>query len=228
MLIPAVPHRWKVTPKQAVAIQQRLAAAVRSEPTTGRIRLVTGVDAAFSRDGARCVAAAVVWDVEAECAVEERLAVRPLRFPYVPGLLSFREAPAVIAALRKLRYEPDAIICDAHGLAHPRRFGLACHVGVLCDRPTIGCAKSVLVGEFAVPKPERGSRTALRDRGDRIGTVVRTRSGVKPVFVSVGHRVDLRTAERIVLACATGYRLPEPTRRADRVVSASRGEGMTD
>lgn len=225
MRIPPVPHRWAVTPKQAVDIQQRLAATVRSRPPKNGIRLVAGVDAAFSRDGTRCIAAAVVWDVDEGSALEQRLAIRPLRFPYVPGLLSFREAPAIIDALRKLRCEPDAIMCDAHGLAHPRRFGLACHIGVLCRRPTIGCAKSVLIGEFTVPKPERGSRTALRDRGERIGTVLRTRSGVKPVFVSVGHRVNLRTAERIVLACATGYRLPEPTRRADRVVSAFRATG---
>jgi deoxyribonuclease V len=225
MLILPVPHRWTVTPKQAVAIQQRLAAMVRVRPPTTRIRLVAGVDASFSRDGTRCIAAAVVWDVDVGSAVEQRLAIQPVRFPYVPGLLSFREAPAIIAALRKLRCEPDAIMCDAHGLAHPRRFGLACHVGVLCRRPTIGCAKSVLVGEFTVPKPERGARTALRDRGERIGTVLRTRSRVKPIFVSVGHRVDLRTAERIVLACATGYRLPEPTRRADRVVAAFRALG---
>jgi deoxyribonuclease V len=225
MLILPVPHRWTVTPKQAVAIQQRLAAMVRVRPPTTRIRLVAGVDASFSRDGTRCIAAAVVWDVDVGSAVEQRLAIQPVRFPYVPGLLSFREAPAIIAALRKLRCEPDAIMCDAHGLAHPRRFGLACHVGVLCRRPTIGCAKSVLVGEFTVPKPERGARTALRDRGERIGTVLRTRSRVKPIFVSVGHRVDLRTAERIVLACATGYRLPEPTRMADRVVAAFRALG---
>ncbi|KPK09179.1 MAG: endonuclease V [Gemmatimonas sp. SG8_28] len=225
MRILPVPHRWAVTPKQAVDIQQRLAAMVRLRPPPKRIRLVAGVDAAFSRDGTRCIAAAVVWDVDVGSAVEQRLAIRPVRFPYIPGLLSFREAPAIIAALRRLRCEPDAIMCDAHGLAHPRRFGLACHVGVLCDRPTIGCAKSVLVGEFTGPKPERGSRTALRDRGERIGTVLRSRSGVKPVFVSAGHRIDLRTAERIVLACATGYRLPEPTRRADRVVSASRATG---
>jgi deoxyribonuclease V len=225
MLVPPAPHRWTVTPQQAVRIQRRLAAMVRVEPPRTPIRIVAGVDAAFSRDGTCCMAASVLWDVESSSVVESRVAVRPVRFPYVPGLLSFREAPAIIDALRKLRCEPDAIMCDAHGLAHPRRFGLACHVGVLCRRPTIGCAKSVLVGEFTVPKPARGSRTALHDRGERIGTVLRTRSGVKPVFVSVGHRVDLRTAERIVLACATGYRLPEPTRRADRLVSASPAAG---
>ncbi len=225
MHIPPAPHRWTVTPKQAVRIQQRLAAMVRAEPPKTLVRLVAGVDAAFSRDGTRCIAAAVLWDAEERQVVEEHTAVRPLRFPYVPGLLSFREAPAVIAALRKLRREPDAIVCDAHGLAHPRRFGLACHVGVLCQRPTIGCAKSVLVGEYTALAPGRGSRTPLRDGRERIGTVLRTRTGVKPAFVSVGHRIDLRTAERVVLTCGAGYRLPEPTRRADHLVSYHRAIG---
>lgn len=206
-------------------IQERLAPRVVTAPPARPVRLVAGVDAAFSRDGTRCIAAAVLWDAAAREVLEEHTAVRPLRFPYVPGLLSFREAPAVLAALRKLAQEPDAVMCDAHGLAHPRRFGLACHVGLLCQRPTIGCAKSVLVGDYAMPGPDRGSRTALREGRERIGTVLRTRADVKPVFVSVGHLVDLRAAERIVLSCAMGYRLPEPTRRADRAVSASRATG---
>jgi deoxyribonuclease V len=225
MHIPPAPHRWTVTPRQAIRIQQLLRGQVRVVPPKKPVRLVAGVDAAFSHDGTGCIAAAVLWDVESQQVVEERVAIRPLRFPYVPGLLSFREAPAVIAALRKLRLEPDAIMCDAHGLAHPRRFGLACHVGVLCDRPTIGCAKSLLLGEYREPGRARGARTALRHEAKRLGTVLRTRTGVKPVFVSVGHRIDLRTAERVVLACAAGYRLPEPTRRADHLVSHYRAIG---
>lgn len=222
MKIPRAPHRWNVTPREAVAIQQRLAATVRQAPPRKRIRYVAGVDAAFSRDGTRCFAAAVLWDARDRIVLEEHVAERPLTFPYVPGLLSFREAPAVMAALRKLRREPDAIMCDAQGYAHPRRFGLACHVGVICDRPTLGCAKSVLVGEYREPAARRGSRAALRDRGERIGMVLRTRTGVRPVFVSVGHLIDLATAERLVLECAVRYRLPEPTRLADRVVGGEK------
>ncbi len=222
MRIPRPPHRWNVTPRQAIAIQQRLAAGVRRTPPRRRIRYVVGVDAAFAGDGAHCLAAAVLWDLRDRTVLEERVAERPLIFPYVPGLLSFREAPAVIAALRKLRCEPDALMCDAQGYAHPRRFGLACHVGAICRRPTLGCAKSVLIGEYRAPAERRGARAALRDGGERVGTVLRTRTGVKPVFVSVGHLIDLATAERLVLECAVQYRLPEPTRLADRVVGEAK------
>lgn len=215
MHIPPIPHRWALTPKRAAELQRELAAKVHIESPSEPIVLVAGVDAAFSSDGSRCIAAAVVWDCQSGSMVEERVARRPLRFPYVPGLLSFREAPAVIAALRRLRTRPSAIMCDAHGYAHPRRFGLACHVGVLCDVPTIGCAKSRLCGSHREPGRRRGSRSALHDRGETIGTVLRTRTDVRPVYVSVGHRIDLPTAEKIVLQCANRYRLPEPTRMAD-------------
>lgn len=221
--IPAAPHRWSVTPRQAVAIQRRLAARVRAVRPRRAIRLVAGADAAFSRDGARCIAAAVLWDAAERVALEARVAVRRLTFPYVPGLLSFREAPAVLAALRKLRREPDAILCDAHGYAHPRRFGLACHVGVISGLPTIGCAKSRLVGTHDLPRRRRGSRALLVHDREVIGAVVRTRDGVRPVYVSVGHRVDLETAVEVVLACAVRYRLPEPTRLADRLVGEMKG-----
>jgi deoxyribonuclease V len=225
MYIPCLPHRWDVSPKRAIAIQRELARRVCPEPLRGPVRLVAGVDAAFTKDGARCIAAAVLWDVEAGEVVEERVAERPLRFPYVPGLLSFREAPAALAALRKLRHDPHAIMCDAHGLAHPRRFGLACHVGVICRVPTVGCAKSRLVGEHREPAARRGSRCALRDAGETVGSVLRTRDGVIPVYVSAGHLVDLRSAERLVLRCAIKYRVPEPTRLADGVVGREKLRG---
>jgi deoxyribonuclease V len=225
MKIPAPPHRWDVTPRQAIAIQQRLAARVRKKPPRGPIRLVAGLDAALSPGGEFCIAAAVLWDARDGVVAEQRVARVRLAFPYVPGLLSFREAPAALAALRRLRGTPDALICDGHGLAHPRRFGLACHVGVIVGLPTIGCAKSRLIGEHAEPAARRGSVRALMDGRERIGTVLRTRDGVRPVFISVGHRVDLATARRVVLRCATGYRLPEPTRLADRRVAAVKREG---
>jgi len=220
MKIAKPPHPWKVTPREAVAIQRRLASRVRARPARRAIRRVAGLDAAFSADGLFCIAAAVLWDVWDRRVVEERTARIRVGFPYVPGLLSFREAPALLAALRRLQGEPDALLCDAHGLAHPRRFGLACHVGVIAGLPTVGCAKSRLIGESVDPGPRRGARLALREKRERIGTVLRTRDGVRPVFVSVGHGIDLPGAERLVLRCGNGYRLPEPTRLADRLVAA--------
>ncbi|HEY5659085.1 MAG TPA: deoxyribonuclease V, partial [Myxococcota bacterium] len=211
---------WSLSPSRAIEVQRRLAERVRTQPPKRAIRTVAGVDCAFSADASRCLAAVVLWDLEAQSALEEHWASRPLRFPYVPGLLSFREAPAILAALRALRRAPDALMCDGHGVAHPRRFGIASHVGLLCGLPTLGVAKSRLVGEHRAPGPERGARAPLTDAGERIGTVLRTREGVKPVYVSAGHLLDLPTAERLVLAAALGFRLPEPTRRADRAVAA--------
>jgi deoxyribonuclease V len=224
MKVPRPPHRWSVTPRQAIEIQRRLAPRVRRTPLTRPVRLVAGLDMAFSPDGGQCIAGVVLWDLQDRTVVEEHVITRPVRFPYVPGLLSFREAPAVIAALRKLRHGPDCLMCDGHGLAHPRRFGIASHVGVLVDVPTIGCAKSRLTGEHREPAVRRGSSVTLRDGGEPIGTVLRTRDGVKPVYVSIGHRIDLPGAERVVLACAVGYRIPEPTRLADQLVARAKRE----
>ncbi|MCP4591321.1 MAG: deoxyribonuclease V [bacterium] len=225
MRIPRSPHRWTLTPRKAIAVQIGLASRVEQRRPERPIRLVAGTDLAFSRDGRDCLAAVVVWDMRTQAVVEQHVARRKLAFPYVPGLLSFREAPALLAALRKLKQVPDVVMCDGHGLAHPRRFGIACHLGVILGLPTIGCAKSRLVGRHDDPAPERGQRTPLHDRGQRIGTVLRTRHEVKPVFVSVGHQIDLRSAERIVLACAMRYRLPEPTRLADRLAAEAKRKG---
>jgi deoxyribonuclease V len=217
MKIPRAPHRWGVSSKRAVAIQLALRERVVRVAGERELRVVAGVDARFTDE--TCVAAAVAWDVREERVVEERLAERKLVFPYVPGLLAFREAPSILAALRKMRCPVDAVLCDAHGIAHPRRFGLACHVGVLWNGPTVGCAKSLLVGEHPPVGPKRGSRAPIVDRGEIVGSVLRTRDFVRPVYVSIGHKVDLETAERLVLACAIRYRLPEPTRRADRLLA---------
>ena len=219
MKLPRTPHRWSVTPKQALQIQLRLAARVRIERPSRRIRLVAGIDVAFSEDGEKCIAGVVIWDIVEKCVLEQQTATRELTFAYVPGLLSFREAPAVLRALRKLKRVPDALLCDGYGLAHPRRFGLACHLGTILDLTAVGCAKSRLVGEHDEPGLFRGAKRRLMHRGEVIGTVLRTRDGVKPVYVSVGNRIDLRTAERIVWLCGAGYRLPEPTRLADRLVA---------
>ena len=215
MKIPPAPHPWSVTPRRAIVIQKRLAGTVRQASPRRAIRLVAGVDLAFWKEEERCVAAAVLWDLDAQEVVESHLATRRLAFPYIPGLLSFREAPAVLAALRKLRRRPHALLCDGHGLAHPRRFGIACHLGVITKLPTIGCAKSRLTGTHGQPGRRRGSVAPLEHRGAVIGSVLRTRDGIRPLFVSVGHRIDLESAVSVVLACATRYRMPEPTRLAD-------------
>jgi deoxyribonuclease V len=224
--IPRPPHRWSLAPKQAVAVQRQLAGRVRVEPLRSEPRLLAGVDATYVRGRAGApgigIGGVVLWDAREGRVVEEHLVRRPVSFPYVPGLLSFREAPLVIAALRRLRRRPEVLLCDGQGLAHPRRFGLACHVGVLCDLPTIGVAKSPLVGSFRAPGPRRGARTRLCCGGETLAWVLRTRDGTKPVFVSVGHRVDLASAARCVLGAARGRRLPEPTRLADARVGAAR------
>jgi len=150
--------------------------------------------------------------------VERRMARRTLRFPYVPGLLSFRESPVLLAAIEQLRTEPDLILVDGHGIAHPRRFGIACHLGLLLDRPTIGCAKSILVGEAAEPGVRAGSTAPLVDKGEIVGTVLRTRDRVKPIYVTTGHRVSLESAVRIARQCLDGFRIPKPTREADHFV----------
>lgn len=208
--------RWPRTVAAARAMQRRLASRVRIEPLPATIRLVAGLDAAFTRDGVWCVAAAVIWDMERETVVEQQTARRRVHFPYIPGFLSFREAPALLAALSKLKIRPEALMCDGQGLAHPRRFGLACHVGVLAGRPAIGCAKSRLIGDYEEPGPRRGEWSTLRDGRETLGAVLRTRDGVRPVFVSVGHRADLPSALDLVRQCALRYRLPEPTRWADQ------------
>lgn len=213
------PHRWAVSPAAAAAIQRRLAPLVRRRGPLGTVRYVAGLDSGLSRDGTRCVGAVVLWDLRADTVIERRVTARRLTFPYVPGLLSFREAPVLLAGLRRLGHRPDVIMCDGHGLAHPRRFGLACHIGLLAGVPTIGCAKSRLIGHHREPGRRRGLRTALREGAERLGTVLRTQDGVRPVFVSIGHRITLSAAERVVLGCAVHYRLPEPTRLADHLVT---------
>jgi deoxyribonuclease V len=183
---------------------------------------VAGADISFDRSSPELHAAVAVLDAESLEVVEIAGVRAKARFPYVPGYLSFREIPPLLEAFAKLEAVPDLIICDGQGRAHPRRFGLACHLGVLLDLPTLGCAKSRLIGDYREPGPGRGAHTQLRDGGEVIGEVVRTRSGVKPVCVSVGHRVCLETARRTALRLAARYRLPEPVRAAHREVNRLR------
>jgi len=215
-------HRWPITPAAAIALQKRLAPLVCLRPVSSSVRLFGGADVAFSTDGSQVVAGVVVWDAEVGAVVEQRVARAPCRFPYVPGLLSFRELPGLLAALRKLRSTPQVMLCDAQGLAHPRRFGLACHLGLWLRIPTVGCAKSRLCGEHGDPASTRGSQTTLWHDRQRVGSVLRTRAGVKPLFVSPGHLCDHDSAVRLTLAAATRYRLPEPTRLAHQLVTRAR------
>ncbi len=209
-------HQWDVTPGEAIAIQQRLRSQV--QMTNGialaEIKTIAGVDASY-RDEARAVI--VVLTFPALEVVEEVVAARASAFPYVPGLLSFREVPVVLDALEKLTVRPDILMCDGQGYAHPRRLGLASHLGVYLDMPSIGCAKSRLIGSYHEPGPNPGDRAPLMDRGEMIGMVLRSKSRTNPLFISSGHRVDLATAVELVMRCLRGYRLPEPTRLADRL-----------
>jgi len=216
------PRRWDVTVAEARAIQQRLRGRVERRDRFGRIRRVAGADVAFGQGLA--IAAVLVFSYPDLRLVETAQAATPLGFPYVPGLLSFREGPALLKAFAAITVLPDLLLFDAHGFAHPRRFGLACHMGVLLDRPSVGCAKSVLVGEWEAAGlgAERGAWVPLELEGQTVGAAVRTRQGSKPIFVSIGHRVSLRSAIRLALACCAGYRLPEPTRQADLAVSRLR------
>ena len=214
---------WNVTPAQAMRIQEQLEPSVVSIDQLGNVRRVAGVDVHFPRrDLAR--AGVVGLDAETLRPLEQAVAELEVSFPYVPGLLSFREIPAAAEAIRRLRQPPDLLVCDGHGRAHPRRFGLACHLGVLLDVPTVGAAKNRLLGDHTLLPEERGSRVALRDDGDLVGMVLRTRSGVRPLYVSVGHRVSLETAVEWVLRCTPRYRLPETTRRAHALAAARPGE----
>ena len=228
MRLPRLVHPFKLSPKDAVAVQRRLAAAVRLEPLETP-RLVLGLDCAFLEQ--TVLAVGVVWDLEARLIVETRGASRPLEFPYVPGLLSFRELPVLLAVLRRIESPVHVVLCDGQGIAHPRRFGIASHLGVLTGLPTVGCAKSRLTGRHGDPDPERGAAVPLlaqekgAARDERIGTVLRTRRGVKPVYVSPGHRADFKSSETLVLAAGGGYRLPEPTRLADRLVAEFKRQG---
>jgi deoxyribonuclease V len=213
-------HGWDLTPKEAIALQTALRGRVVRKDRIGAVRRVAGVDVGFEQDGRVTRAAVAVLDFPDLALVEQVVVRAATAFPYVPGLLSFREAPAVLAAFEEIRVAPDLILYDGQGIAHPRRFGIASHVGLLLDCPSIGVAKSRLVGEHRMPATRRGAWTPLRDAGEVIGAVLRTRAGVKPLYVSIGHRVSLETAVRWTLACVTRYRLPETTRWAHRLASA--------
>ena len=213
-------HAWNLEPRQAMELQKQLAYEVvaadefRAPPAT-----VAGIDLGYDAKKDTCRAVVVVLSFPALDLLETSEALLPIQFPYVPGLLSFRETPAAIKALEKLQITPDVILCDGQGLAHPRKFGIACHIGLFTDVPTLGVAKSLLVGKFEDLGETRGSTAALTYKNERIGTVLRTKDKVQPVYVSVGHKISLATATDLVLQCAPKYRLPETTRLADKMAS---------
>jgi deoxyribonuclease V len=218
------PHSWSLTPTEAVALQKQLAGQIDTRTPLAGCELIAGADISYNRFSPIFYAAVVVLRTDDWTIVETQTAVRETRFPYVPGLLSFREAPAVLDAFAKVRHTPDAVMFDGAGFAHPRRFGLACHLGWCLDTPSLGCAKTVLVGKSKEPGRKRGCLAPLKDEDEVIGMAVRTKEAVKPVYVSVGHKIDLASAVRLVLECSQGYRLPEPTRQAHLHVNALRRE----
>jgi deoxyribonuclease V len=232
-------HSWDVSTEEARAIQEKLKELWEGDDRLGRIRTVAGLDASFVltgsqamsskanrwnklREANRAIGCVVVFEYPEMREIAREFAVVPLAFPYVPGLLSFREIPALLAALHRLKNSPDLLFCDGQGYAHPRRFGLASHLGVLLDKPSIGCAKSILIGTHGTLKEKAGSSTELREekaRGETIGATLRTRDGVRPIYVSQGHRVSLETAVRLTLQVTDGFRIPRPTRVADHFAS---------
>ncbi|MBN1942900.1 MAG: deoxyribonuclease V [Phycisphaerae bacterium] len=216
-------HRWDISPAEAIALQKELAGQVREESLRGEIKTVAGVDCAFTADG-RIVAVAVLCNAKTMAVLATAVEVQPCGFPYISGLLSFREAPAVIAAVKKLHPAPDLLMCDGQGIAHPRGLGLASHVGLWLNVPTIGVAKSRLCGQHRMPGAKRGAKAQLRYQDKTIGAVLRTRDNVRPLYISVGHRITLPECVNWVLRAGEGFRLPEPTRQADqRVTRAKKG-----
>ncbi len=214
-------HSWQVTPAQAIEIQKNLAGEV---STTGNIkapRYIAGVDISVNRFSKTGTGAVVVLNYPALQVVEVQVVKDLITFPYVPGLLSFRETPLLLSAFKTLKITPDIIMVDGQGIAHPRRCGIASHLGLLLNMPTIGCAKSRLCGEYENPGIKAGSFAELKDNGEVIGAVLRTRDNVKPLYISIGHMIDLPAAIKWVIACCRGYRLPEPTRLAHQAAGGN-------
>ncbi len=220
-------HPWDVDYKGAVAIQEQLKnKLILEDRTPAVIRRVAGADISFSKRDPRVYAAVVVMDAETLDILEESTCRGIVRFPYIPGLLTFREGPILLKAFEKLVCRPDVILFDGQGIAHPRGMGLAAHMGVILDEPSIGCAKTRLIGNYREPGKKRGRRSPLMHEERQIGAVLRTRDGVKPLFISQGHRVSLDRAIGIVLGCARKYRIPEPIRRAHILVNEMRREEL--
>ena len=213
-------HEWNLSPSQAIELQKQLAfEVIREDRFTERVKTVAGIDLGYDIKTDTSRAVVVVLSFPELELIEKSEAILPIQFPYVPGLLSFRETPVAVKALEKLENAPDLILCDGQGIAHPRRFGIACHIGIIADVPTIGVAKSILVGKFEYLGEPRGSIAPLIHRKEQIGAALRTREKVQPIYISIGHRISLETAVNYVLQCTPKYRLPETTRLADKLAS---------
>jgi deoxyribonuclease V len=212
-------HRWDISPKEAVALQRSLIGKLEAELTLGKPETVAGVDVSYIRESSDSIATVAILNLQDLQPIEVAVARVPTPFPYVPGLLSFREVPPILEAFGKLSRSPDLIFVDGHGRAHPRRIGIASHLGLWLEKPTIGIGKSRLCGSYEEPGRDRGSVSDLVDRNERIGCVLRTRSGVKPVFVSIGYGLRLEVCVEWTLKVTTRYRLPEPIRTADRIAA---------
>lgn len=215
-------HRWDVSQEEAIAIQNRLRSQLDLHSEPGRIETVAGIDVSYDKGSDWLFAAIVVLHLPDLQVLGTASATATVPFPYIPGLLSFRECPAVLQAWEQLRVKPDCLMCDGQGIAHPRRFGIASHLGLWLDLPSIGCAKSLLVGTYQEPGEKRGSMAPLIHRKEQVGVIFRTKDGIAPVFVSQGHKINLNKAIELVLACCTKYRLPEPTRQAHLLVNEIR------
>ncbi|MEW8315618.1 MAG: deoxyribonuclease V [Candidatus Thiodiazotropha endolucinida] len=212
-------HGWNLSPTEAVALQNSLRLQVVGRNCYAELQRIAGVDVGFEAHGSITRAAIVVLSYPQLQPLEQAIARLPTSFPYIPGLLSFREVPAILQALSKLQQPPDIFLCDGQGIAHPRRFGLACHLGVYTDIPSVGVAKTRLIGSHATVPTEKGGWVPLIDKDETIGAVLRTRSGVKPLYISIGHKISLERSIELVLACTPRYKLPETTRAAHRLAS---------
>jgi deoxyribonuclease V len=219
-------HSWDLKPSDALILQQELGAKVIKVDQFKDIRLIAGVDVAYANHSDKIAAAVVIMDAESLTVIETILAEDKARFPYIPGLFSFRELPPLIKAFSKLEHKPDLVVCDGQGYAHPRRCGIASHLGVIFDLPTIGCAKTRLLGVHDETHFKRGSTQPLIDGGEVIGNVLRTQNRINPIYVSVGHRISLRTACDWILRLTPKYRLPETTRKADHAVRNALKNGL--
>jgi len=215
--MPDLEHLWDLTPQEAINLQSRLRTRVIPFDDFDKIDLIAGTDVSYDAPSKEARAVVVLLSYPDLELISYETHTQITAFPYIPGLLSFRETPPLLECIRKLKTKPDMLLCDGHGLAHPRRFGLACHLGLLLNIPTIGVAKSRLVGEHKEIPQKRGAWQFLTLDGERIGAVLRSREKIKPIYVSIGHRVCLETALELVMDCVTRYRLPETTRWAHRL-----------
>jgi len=213
-------HEWNLSPQAAIEVQKQLSyEVIRHDVFDAPVKTVAGIDLGFDLKNDTCRAVVVVLKFPELELIESSEAILPVQFPYVPGLLSFRETPIAVKALEKLNVAPDLILCDGQGIAHPRRFGIACHIGLITNIPAIGVAKSLLVGKYESLGLTRGSVSPLIHQNEEVGVALRTKDNVQPVYVSVGHKISLETATNFVLQCAPKYRLPETTRLADKMAS---------